>query len=394
MDPHKHDRIMDVNPTPLGLSRLLYAFSYGTVFELQRVKAGRVPTHRLWGLVELRALGWEVEVSPELPLCWKPLGIMGWRVWQTFWLLRSEKASAGIVAVHEISALLLLLSRAFGRGGVPVVVLNLGLLHPKNCSGYRLWIWRWLLRRADVVVSLVEAHGAELTRLFGVDAHRTMFLPMAVDPTFLGRADAALEKKFVLAVGTNDGKDFETLLEALPLGARLVVVTDSYNARKVRGHPCFGGLIELREAVSAEALRELYMGAAVVVIPLAETPHGSGHTVLLETMSMGKIVVVTGTRCMRDYTSARGRLLSVPVGDVAALRAILVETLEHPERFCEMRERAAAQVRSTFHIRQFGEGLDRIIKELAAARSGGAASCAGVESNKKKEGEKSYASVS
>jgi glycosyltransferase involved in cell wall biosynthesis len=353
-----------------------------------------VPTHRLWGFVELITLGWWVELSPEPPGWWKPFGTMGWRVWQTLWLLKMEKGATAIVAVHEIAALLLLLVRALGRNGPPLLLLNLGLLHPKNSSGLRLWVWRWLLRKADGVVSLVEGNGGELARLFGVEPIRNRFLPMAVDPEFLGRASAGMEEDFVLAVGTNDGKDFETLLEALPLGVRLVVVTDAYNAGKVRRHACFGGSVELMEAVSAERLRELYRRSAVVVIPLADTPHGSGHTVLLETMSMGKIVVVSASRSMRDYIKPAGAVLSVPVGDAVALRVALKDALQHPERFAAMREQAAEQVRSQFDIRRFGEGLDRIITELVAKRSGVAAVAAGAGDTKKKEGEKSYASVS
>lgn len=362
-----------------GVSQLLYAFSYGAAFELQRVRKRTVPTHRLWGFVELEAFGWMVELSPELPTRWKIFGTMGWRLWQTLWLLRREKDAAGIVAVHEISACFLLILRALGWRGAPVVVLNLGLLHPKNSSGYRRWIWRRLLSKADAVVSLVQANSAELTRLFGVEPRRSKFLPMAVDPEFLGRADVHEEKNFVLAVGTNDGKDFETLLEALPLGVRLVVVTDSFNARKVRNHPCFGDLVEVMEAVPATALRELYMKASVVVIPLADTTHGSGHTVLLETMSMGKIVIVSCARCMRDYVSAGRTAMSVPVGDSTAMRAALEETLQHPERFKKMRERAEAQVRSVFEIRQFAGGLDGILRELVARRSASEGGCAGAE---------------
>ena len=87
-------------------------------------------------------------------------------------------------------------------------------------------------------------------------------------------------------------------------------------------------------------------------------------------------------------------MLSVPVGDASALRVALKDALQHPERFTAMRERAAAQVRSQFDIRRFGEGLDRIITELVAKRSGVAAVAAGAGDTKKKEGEKSYASVS
>lgn len=375
-------------------SRLLYAFSYGVLLERERIRQNSVPTHRLWGAVELGAMGWAVDLSPEPVGWWKRLGALGWRAWQTVWLLGEEERAAAIVAVHEISALFLLLVRALGWEGAPVVVLDLALLHPKNCTGYRCWIWRWLLQKADRVVSLVSANCAELTRIFGVEPGRTAFLPMSIDCKFSGRAVAGLEKNFVLAVGTNDGKDFETLLEALPLGTRLVVVTDPYNAEKVKSHPCFGSGVDVLEAVPASELRELYREAAVVVVPLADTPHGSGHTVLLETMAMGKVVVVSRVRCMRDYIGEDGAVLSVPAGNAAALRAVLEEVLSHPERFCELRERAAALVRSTFDIARFSQGLDRIIRELSAEKECRASANKGGAGQQKKEGAKRYASVS
>jgi glycosyltransferase involved in cell wall biosynthesis len=378
----------------MNQTRLLYAFSYGVPFELERIRQGSVPTHRLWGAVELDAMGYTVDLSPGPVGWWKRLGASGWRAWQTRWLLGEEGRAAAIVAVHEISALLLLFVRALGWGSAPVVVLDLALLHPKNCTGYRRWIWRWLLPQAGRVVSLVSANRAELTRIFGVQPARTVFLPMSIDSRFLGKAAAALEKNFVLAVGTNDGKDFETLLEALPLGTRLVVVTDSYNAGKVKSHWCFGAQVEVLEAVPAKELRELYREAAVVVVPLSDTPHGSGHTVLLETMAMGKVVVVSRARCMRDYISDDRAVLSVPVGNAAALREVLEEVLSYPERFCEMRERAAAQVRSTFEITRFAQGLDRILRELTEENACRAPGDHGFAGKQEKEGGKSYASVS
>jgi hypothetical protein len=111
-------------------------------------------------------------------------------------------------------------------------------------------------------------------------------------------------------------------------------------------------------------------------------------------MAMGKIVIVTASRSMRDYINPGGTVLSVPVGSVSALRAALEEALQQSERFREMRERAAAQVRSKFDVRHFGAGLDRIIKELVARESIGTSEAAGAEDTNNKEGEKSYAFVS
>jgi glycosyltransferase involved in cell wall biosynthesis len=372
----------------------MFGFCHDVAGELQRVVEGTVPTHRLWGFAELAELGWSTELAPRLPGHWRPLGAKGWRLWQSLWFFREAKSTAAIIAVHEITALLYLLGRALGCKGPPVVVLDLAVLHPKNLSGYRFWIWRWLLPKADRIVSLVGANCAELHRRFGVDLRRTRHVPMAVDIRFSEKASEEGEQDFVLSVGTNDGKDFETLMEALPLGVRLIVVTDAYNAQKIKSHPCYGAAVEVREAVSAVVLRKLYLTAAVVVIPLGDTTHGSGHTVLLETMSMGKIVVVSDARCMRDYIHCDAAVLSVPVGDSVALRLAIQETLGYPERFSAMRERAVAQVRCKFDVRQFARRLDRIIADLVPARSCAAVVVAGSDCTRTGEGGENYASVS
>jgi glycosyltransferase involved in cell wall biosynthesis len=217
---------------------------------------------------------------------------------------------------------------------------------------------------------------------------------MSVDCSFVGRADPSAGEGFVLAVGTNDGKDFETLLEALPLGLRLVVVTDPYNAEKVRKHPCFGGSVEVRESVPAVELLGLYKSAGVVVVPLADTPHGSGHTVLLETMGMGKIVVVSNVRCMQDYLGGDDAVLSVPPGDAKSLRAAIEESLKYPERFRDMRERAAAVVRSKFNMERFGRRFERLVTDLVAGRSTVESDDFEAAGSLEREEDKSYAPVS
>ena len=60
----------------------------------------------------------------------------------------------------------------------------------------------------------------------------------------------------------------------------------------------------------------------------------------------------------------------------------------------DMRERAAAQVRSKFDVRHFGEGLERIIKELVVTQSAGDAGTTGAVRTNNKEGEKNHAFVS
>jgi len=152
------------------------------------------------------------------------------------------------------------------------------------------------------------------------------------------------------------------------LGESLVIVTDGFNAAKIRAHRCFGAGIQVREAVPAVELRELYRQAKLVVIPLADTAHGSGHTVLMENMALGKILIVSASRSMRGYLEDGVNAISVPVGDPGALRKALQSVLAHPERFKAMRERAAFDARERFKAEDFARQLLVLRDSVAVAR--------------------------
>jgi glycosyltransferase involved in cell wall biosynthesis len=308
-------------------------------------------------MTALEALGCEVGLCGAIPEILTAFGTSGWRIWQTLWILGRIKKEDVIVAVHEVSALLFLAARRLGLLRNPVFILNLALLHPKNHSGLRGLVWRRLLRGADRIVSLVESQLPGIHGIFGVPLDKQTYLPMLVDCSFFTQADASREERFILAVGTNDGKDFETLLESLPLGERLVVVTDSYNAAKIRKHKSFGAGVEVLQHVPALELLNWYRRARVVVIPLADTPHGSGHTVFLENMALGKILVVSESRSMRGYARGGINCISVPVGNVRALREALQSVLDTPGDFHFLRENAVREARSLFIETNFAAAI-------------------------------------
>jgi len=318
-------------------------------------------------MVELGSLGFEVELSSRLPKVFTPYGLQVWRLWQTFWILKNASENDCIVAVNEVSALFFLLARRLRVASPKIIILNLALLHPKNYIGLRNAVWRVLLKGVDRIVSLVESQSPSIETHFGVAPDRLAFLPMLVDCGYFQKAHLCQEERFILAVGTNDGKDFETLLEALPLGERLVVITDSFNADKIRAHRSFGKGVEIYQNVPALELMSWYRRARVVVIPLADTPHGSGHTVFLENMALGKIIVVSESRSMRGYVKSGINCIGVPVADAKVLRGVLERILDSPKEYDMLRVNAARDARECFEAMRFGSG----IRDIAESHSRG-----------------------
>lgn len=90
-----------------------------------------------------------------------------------------------------------------------------------------------------------------------------------------------------VAVGTNDGKDYPSLVEALPPGVHCLIVTDEANATEARRVAEPGALVSFDAAVPISLLRHLYRAASVQVIPLRDVRFSSGQTVLLENFAAG-----------------------------------------------------------------------------------------------------------
>src|SRR5262249_56848779 len=77
--------------------------------------------------------------------------------------------------------------------------------------------------------------------------------------------------------------------------------------------------------------RDLSATAGVVVVPVVPIDFPAGITTILEAMSMGKAIIVTGTEGLRGIVHDGLTGLVVPPGDVAGLRAAVRRLREHPE---------------------------------------------------------------
>ena len=187
-------------------------------------------------------------------------------------------------------------------------------------------MWSWLLRGADAILVYTPDQVADLIDTFGCDASRVHFEPLGIDCNFFRPLDAEkiaepVEHWDVLSVGTNEGKDFLTLMEALWPSSKCLVVTDDWNAGLVRSSPHRRD-VTIRQHVPIRELRVLYGTARVVALPLRERNQSSGQTVLLENLAMGNNVVVSDVTSVRCYVNPDVVHL-VPTGDAAALRSAL-----------------------------------------------------------------------
>lgn len=261
-------------------------------------------------------------------------------------VLANYRRFDALVSMDTSSCLFFLMAKRIFGLRKPVVVIDPAM---DLNSRVRRSIHAFVLRRVDAVVVFGAVQLRFLESAFGRDA-KVSFIRHRIDLEFFDASlvgDSPAREPYILSVGEDSGRDFDTLLEAVAdLDVKLVLKTTREFAK-----PAPPNVTVLKDRMSFEALRELYANATLVVLPLRSTLHASGINTLLEGMAMSKAVIVSGSEGIRDYIENGENAWVVPPEDPAALHGAIMRLLNNPaertnlginarkycEEFCSMR---------------------------------------------------------
>lgn len=140
------------------------------------------------------------------------------------------------------------------------------------------------------------------------------------------RMQASEPNNFKIVTAGRSGRDYLTLVEAIKnLDCHLDIVCDT-------GGPVKGirqsDQVKLWPALYNEQYLELLSSADIVAIPLASDDISAGQMVLLQALAIHKPVIITKTRTTVDYVQDGVDALMVSLGNVAELRAAIVELMK------------------------------------------------------------------
>lgn len=178
----------------------------------------------------------------------------------------------------------------------------------------------------------------------------TEFIPLGVDTEFFSPID--LKKgNYVIAFGYRK-RDYRTLCQAWeslsPTGVSLHIVgmetLQALGVERLSNNICISGVVPI------DILKEKIARARFVILPLPHFDYSYGQMSLLQSMSMGKAVIVTRTPSVIDYVHDNVNAVFVRPHDTNDMKEKMDDLLTHPDRV-ERFERAA---RLTV-LKDFGE---------------------------------------
>jgi glycosyltransferase involved in cell wall biosynthesis len=248
------------------------------------------------------------------------------------------------------------------------VVINYGLnLIARRSSPGRRRLLRASLQSASSIVCLGESQREELLEVTEVGPARVCTVLFGIDERFFTPSRRP-ESGYVLSVGRDLARDYATFAAAVNgLDTRVVVVAEERNVAELR----LPANVEVRRGLSYPELRDLYAGAACVVIPVRRDgyPYGSeasGLTAFLEASACGRPVVASERAILRDYLEPERTGLLVPPEDPEALREAVERSLDDRERAADLGRASRAAVEERFTTRHLAARLAPLIREAAS----------------------------
>lgn len=226
----------------------------------------------------------------------------------------------------------------------------------------RKWLQNIAFPRVDGLLVLSENQIPYLGRRWGI-AERATPVWQEIDADFYRPQNFNTDGP-ILAIGDDHGRDWPTLIEALaPLDVDVVVKTKAKlevpsNARM--------RLKQISSRLSFPELRDLYAKASLVVIPLSETLNVSGVGSVLESMAMGKPLVISDNPPIRDYLEPGRTAEVVPVGDAVKLREAVLGLKADPERMRTMGHLARARAVDLYSAEPYAKRFAEALRSMCA----------------------------
>ncbi len=195
----------------------------------------------------------------------------------------------------------------------------------------------------------------------GVDKDKLFFVLNGVDVAYIQKKQRDIkpaEEDYILSVGKDMGRDYETLIDAVKnigMKVKIVAMPRNINTADLPKN------VEFLGSVPFDELLGLYKNAKLIVIPTKseeslDASDCSGQYVLLDSLASGKAIIASKRNSLKDYVDNMKDVFLVEPEDSDDLQTAIKFLLDNPEKVKEM-ERNTRRKSGLFTTRNFAKQL-------------------------------------
>ncbi|WP_224981903.1 glycosyltransferase family protein [Geomonas agri] len=330
-----------------------------------KISAGELPSDRMYGIPELKKLGYDVNFK-----CIRPQGFFRdtIKLFNNYLSLNLTDiksirniVNCDVVVVNGpfcsmVTLWCLLINKK-------LVYLDSIMRIPKNILRRIIYKFNILFSSGVVVYSnhQIQKCASDLR----IPSNKFELIPFTIDVAFYKKITEkeSVGTPFVLAVGRDLGRDYRTLIKAMDgLGVKLKLVTLPYLLHNIDVEKDW---IEVLKDISYEDLCQLYKNSLFVVIPLKKwgTDYSSGIRGLLEAVALGKKVIATRSIPLIEYIDDVDLVTYVESENESGLRCNIINFLNNKNELMHSNT-GVAVVEKKYDVNVFATAFARYLQRL------------------------------
>lgn len=360
--------------------KLIFINNYAMDWAWEHWEKKEYPGHHLWGATDLHKYGIEVEILPHEK--YKILKGIGNRIKilgdldQQLRILFKKPSYDLVYSGWQLNAVVLAFLRSIGIFKKPIVTI-MHRSFKKNLLNDI--IVNLFISKHDKILCLSSVIQNQLRDKFNIPEEKLAVLLLGIDLSFYQNKEGEVldEEKaqntgFILSVGKTS-RDYNTLVKAFKeIDYNLKLYCSADSAPTILNIPS-NIKVQFNEnssVLSYEELQSEHEKAYAVAIPLdipserADDVTLIGNTSLLESMAMGKAVVMTRNRQIDIDIEKEGIGIWVEHGDVKGWQQAISHLLENPQETKEMGNRARRLCEEKYNLEIFSSKLAQLLKSV------------------------------
>ncbi|MES2502732.1 MAG: glycosyltransferase family 4 protein [Pseudomonadota bacterium] len=235
------------------------------------------------------------------------------------------------------------------------IIFDIGAMNGARFNKIENAVIRFALKSNPSIIchskSIIEHYKSTYTNLVS----RARYIPFGVDTQYFDTQTSSRTADYVLSFG-HAKRDYETLIKAWS-------GVDTKHKLRLIGFKGDAVLpnIEIINKVSISELKNQIANAKFVVIPLPVFNYSYGQMSFLQSMSMGKTVIVTNTPSSVDYLQDGKGSFFVKPYDLEDMRAKIKLLLNNKRLLAESDKKSRQYVLENFSEQQMAEQVERFI---------------------------------
>lgn len=287
--------------------------------------------------------------------------IIKFYIWQAILAFFKSNKYDVVISHGAQSGLLYALLSSFRKKNPLHVIIDIGGLNGARGSRFQIALISYALRRKPEIIIHSSKQISLYHKMYNWLSDKVTFIPFGIDFEYFAKNNEHNQdlSNYLLSFGRAK-RDYDTLIESwknIHSDFTLKIIGKELDKHEV-------SMINSKGKVSLNELMDNIKSAYAVIVPLPIFNYSYGQMTFLQSMAMGKVVIVTETVSSVDYlTDAPGAILVKPYSRKDLTNAINLIIKLGSTKIKEMGIENQQYIKDNFHEKIMAEQIHNLINQ-------------------------------